>query len=244
MKNQQKQQTNPRATLSRLLDMGETQLIIDLFDNVEIDTPEEVVSAEEYTPVNTDALNKLEWELKSDGGCQRCKLWSGRNKIVFGVGDPNAKIMFIGEAPGGDEDRIGEPFVGRAGQLLDKIFAAMSLSRKRGIYIANILKCRPPGNRDPERDEVEACMPFLLKQIELIRPEVICCLGRVAAQNLLDTDLTLGKLRNVIHNFRELPVLVTYHPAYLLRNPAGKRAVWEDMKQLLKLAGLPLPNEG
>ena len=163
---------------------------------------------------------------------------------MFGVGDPKARIVFIGEAPGADEDRIGEPFVGRAGQLLDRIFAAMGLSRKKGIYIANILKCRPPNNRDPERDEVEACIPFLLKQIEIIKPDVICCLGRIAAQNLMDTDLTLVKLRGVIHNFREMPVLVTYHPAYLLRNPAGKKAVWEDMKELLKLAGLPVPNGG
>ncbi|MCK5832476.1 uracil-DNA glycosylase [bacterium] len=181
--------------------------------------------------------------------CSLCKLASQRNKIVFGAGDPSARIIFIGEAPGADEDRLGEPFVGRAGQLLDKIFAAMGLSRDKGIYIANILKCRPPRNRDPQPDEVEMCIPFLMEQLRIIRPKVICCLGRIAAQNLLKTDATLGRLRGRTHYFKideeteDIPMIVTYHPAYLLRNSAGKKPVWEDMKRLMEIAELDIPKK-
>ena len=163
--------------------------------------------------------------------CQKCPLGRGRTKFVFGVGHPHADIMFIGEAPGRDEDLKGEPFVGRAGQLLDKILAAIKLSRQE-VYIANILKCRPPENRDPLPEEATACLPYLLQQIRIIQPKLICCLGRIAAQFLMDTKTPLGKLRGRFHDYYGTKLLVTYHPAALLRFPAYKKDAWEDMQLL------------
>jgi len=172
------------------------------------------------------------------GDCQRCKLAGERTNLVFGVGNPNADLMFVGEAPGRDEDRQGEPFVGRAGQLLTKIIEAIGLKRE-DVYIANILKCRPPNNRDPQPDEVTACSPFLHRQIEAIRPTVIVALGAYAAKNLLETERAISKLRGRFHEYRGTLLMPTYHPAYLLRNPQAKRPVWEDM-QLVR----DLLNEG
>lgn len=163
--------------------------------------------------------------------CQLCPLGATRNKFVYGVGNTNADLMFIGEAPGRQEDLQGEPFVGRAGQLLDKILAAIQMSRDE-IYIANILKCRPPSNRDPQPEEMEKCFPYLLEQIRLIRPRLLCALGRIAAQALLKTTTPLGRLRGQWHEFENLPLLVTYHPAALLRNPAWKKGTWEDVQML------------
>jgi uracil-DNA glycosylase family 4 len=163
--------------------------------------------------------------------CQKCALGTTRNKFVFGVGNPNADIVFIGEAPGADEDRLGDPFVGRAGKLLDKILAAIKFDRK-DIYIVNILKCRPPDNRDPQPDEMNACMPYLKRQLELINPRFICCLGRVAAQRLLETKTPLGKMRGQWHDAFGARLMVTYHPAALLRFPDYKRDTWEDVKML------------
>lgn len=163
--------------------------------------------------------------------CQQCPLGATRNKFVYGVGNTNADLLFIGEAPGADEDRLGEPFIGRAGQLLDKILAAMQLSRQE-VYIANILKCRPPGNRDPQPDEMEKCFPYLDQQIRLIQPKLVCALGRVAAQALLKTTTPLGKLRKRWHDYQGVPLLVTYHPAALLRFQAYKKDTWEDMQTL------------
>ncbi len=163
--------------------------------------------------------------------CLKCPLGSTRNKFVYGVGNPHARLMFIGEAPGAQEDLQGEPFVGAAGQLLDKIMAAIQLSRKE-VYIANVLKCRPPNNRDPQPSEMNECLPYLLEQIRLIKPKVLCSLGRVAAQALLQTTTPLGKLRNQWHDYHGIPMLVTFHPAALLRFPANKRECWEDMKIL------------
>lgn len=163
--------------------------------------------------------------------CQKCPLGSTRNKFVYGVGNPHARLMLIGEAPGAQEDLQGEPFVGAAGQLLDKILAAIQLSRKE-VYIANVLKCRPPNNRDPQPSEMNECLPYLLEQIRLIQPKVLCSLGRVAAQALLQTTTPLGKLRNQWHDYHGIPMLVTFHPAALLRFPANKRECWEDMKTL------------
>ncbi|MBD3332395.1 uracil-DNA glycosylase [candidate division GN15 bacterium] len=164
--------------------------------------------------------------------CTNCGLGHTRTKFVYGVGHPNAEIMFVGEAPGAEEDKRGEPFVGRAGQLLDKILAAMGLSRDQ-VYITNILKCRPPNNRDPLPDEVEQCIGYLYEQIRLIRPKIICALGRVAAQNLLETTTPLGKLRKRWHEFGGTPMMVTYHPAALLRFQQYKRDTWEDMQMLM-----------
>ncbi len=164
--------------------------------------------------------------------CTRCSLHASRTQGVFGVGSQQAQWLVVGEAPGAEEDRRGEPFVGRAGHLLDAMLKSIGLSRANSVYIANVLKSRPPGNRDPKPEEVAACLPFLLRQIELLRPRVMLAVGRIAAQNLLATDVPLGRLRGKVHHFGELntPLIVTYHPAYLLRTPGDKRKAWEDLK--------------
>ncbi|RLB72448.1 MAG: uracil-DNA glycosylase [Deltaproteobacteria bacterium] len=175
------------------------------------------------------------------GDCQRCNLHTTRTHLVFGKGNPDADLMFVGEAPGADEDIQGEPFVGRAGQLLGKIIAAMGKTRDQ-VYIANILKCRPPENRNPNPDEIAICSPFLMQQIEAIQPKVICALGTFAAQTMLKTDTTIGRLRGRPHPFNETCALIpTYHPAYLLRSPSKKKEVWEDMQVIMKLLSWPLP---
>jgi DNA polymerase len=170
------------------------------------------------------------------GDCTRCKLHRlGRTQIVFGVGNPNADLMFVGEAPGGDEDIKGIPFVGRAGQLLtDIIEKGLEIPRK-DVYIANVIKCRPPQNRNPEPDEVDTCEPFLFRQIEIIKPKVIVALGKFAAQTLLRTLDPISRLRGRVYEFRGAKLIPTFHPAYLLRNPASKREVWEDMKLVKRL---------
>jgi DNA polymerase len=164
--------------------------------------------------------------------CTKCALHATRTQGVLGVGDVRAQWLVIGEAPGAEEDRKGEPFVGRAGQLLDAMLRAIGLARGHGVYIANILKSRPPNNRDPKPEEVAACMPYLTRQIALIEPRLILAVGRIAAQTLLATDAPLGRLRGRVHRFGELntPLIVTYHPAYLLRTPGEKRRAWEDLK--------------
>ena len=162
-------------------------------------------------------------------GCTQCGLHKTRTQTVFGVGDENADWMLIGEAPGAEEDRLGDPFVGQAGRLLDNMLAAIDLHRTRKVYIANVLKCRPPGNRNPEPSEALACEPYLHRQIELIRPKLIVALGRVAAQNLLATDAAIASLRGRVHRYRGTPLIVTYHPAYLLRSLPDKAKAWEDL---------------
>jgi uracil-DNA glycosylase len=164
--------------------------------------------------------------------CVKCALAQTRTRTVFGVGNAHADWLVIGEAPGAEEDRQGEPFVGAAGKLLDAMLQAIDLSRAENVFVANMLKCRPPGNRDPKPEEVSACMPYLLRQIAAIRPKLILGVGRIAAQNLLATDVSLGRLRGRVHAFGPLgtPLIVTYHPAYLLRYPAEKRKAWEDLK--------------
>lgn len=179
---------------------------------------------------NSKNLEKLNSLIKD---CTKCPLAKNRTKFVFGVGNPKAKVMFIGEAPGRDEDLQGEPFVGRAGQLLDKILAAINFKRE-AVYIANMVKCRPPENRAPETDEMDTCHPYLLKQIEMIKPKIICCLGRISGQYLLQTKDALGKLRGKIHDYNGIKLIVTYHPAALLRYPEYKKETWEDMKLLRK----------
>ena len=161
--------------------------------------------------------------------CTACKLHSSRTQTVFGVGDENADWLLIGEAPGADEDRLGEPFVGQAGKLLDNMLAAIGLSRGDNVYIANVLKCRPPGNRNPEPDEVAKCTPFLLQQISLIQPKLIVAMGRFAAQTLLNTDASIASLRGRQHTYAGVPLIVTYHPAYLLRNLPDKAKAWADL---------------
>ncbi len=176
----------------------------------------------------------LEGVRKELGDCKRCKLNKTRRTLVFGEGNPKAQLMFIGEGPGYDEDVQGRPFVGKAGQLLTKIIQSMGL-RREDVYIANIVKCRPPQNRNPETDEIEACHPFVLKQIEAIRPKIICALGTFAAQTLLKTNEKITALRGRVFDREGVRIIPTYHPAFLLRNPERKREVWEDMKRILDL---------
>ncbi len=174
------------------------------------------------------------------GDCQRCPLGEKRRRLVFGEGNPHAELVFIGEAPGADEDLQGRPFVGRAGQLLTKIVEAMGLKRD-DVYICNILKCRPPGNRNPAPGEVAACEPFLIRQLEAIRPRIICALGSVAARTLLKTEAPITVLRGRFQSYQGLQLMPTYHPAYLLRNPSAKKQVWEDMQIIMKAMDLKLP---
>jgi DNA polymerase len=179
-----------------------------------------------------DALAAIRTDI---GDCTRCKLHGmGRTQIVFGVGNPEADLMFVGEAPGADEDVQGFPFVGRAGQLLTKIIEAIGLKRE-DVYIANVIKCRPPGNRNPEPDEVETCEPFLFRQIDVIKPKVVVALGTFAARALLRTLDPISRLRGRVYEYRGAKLIPTFHPAYLLRNPSSKREVWEDMKLVRKL---------
>ncbi len=171
------------------------------------------------------------------GDCTRCKLHLGRTNLVFGEGAAGARVVFVGEGPGRDEDIEGRPFVGEAGRLLTKIIKAMGLARE-SVYICNVVKCRPPHNREPEPDEIAACLPFLQRQIRLIRPDMICTLGRVAAQALLGQDFKVTRQRGEWDSFGDIPLMPTYHPAYLLRNPAAKRDVWEDVQKIMQRLGL------
>jgi uracil-DNA glycosylase family 4 len=185
-----------------------------------------------------EALGALRAEI---GDCRRCKLAPHRTNLVFGVGNPAARLVFVGEAPGADEDVKGEPFVGRAGQLLTEIITKGMGLRREDVYIANVIKCRPPGNRNPEPDEVATCEPFLIRQLELIGPEVIVALGKFAAQTLLRTKTPITKLRGQWGDYRGIRVMPTFHPAYLLRNPGDKRIVWADIKVVMTELGLPVP---
>jgi uracil-DNA glycosylase len=173
------------------------------------------------------------------GACRRCGLSDHRTRLVFGEGDPRARLVFVGEGPGLDEDRSGRPFVGAAGRLLTRIIEAMHLTREQ-VYICNVVKCRPPDNRNPGAEEIQACRPFLERQIAAIRPTVICTLGSVAARALLDTPLPVSRLRGRFHDRADIKVMPTYHPAYLLRNPDQKRVVWEDVKKIMALLRIPL----
>ena len=185
--------------------------------------------------VSSDAVADWETLALAVRQCQRCELYKTRTQTVFGVGDRQAELLIIGEAPGADEDRQGEPFVGRAGKLLNEMLRAIGLQRQQ-VYIANILKCRPPNNRDPKPEEAAECSQYLLRQIALIQPKLILALGRIAAQRLLNTNTALGRMRGTVHQHPEsgVPLIVTYHPAYLLRTPADKRKAWEDLLFLRK----------
>jgi DNA polymerase len=180
---------------------------------------------------SNDAAARLEALADEASRCPACRLCETRNRVVFGTGHPRASLMFVGEAPGAEEDRQGLPFVGRAGELLDKMIRAIDLDREH-VYIANVVKCRPPGNRDPQPDEVEACRRFLDGQIDAVAPALLVCLGRVAAQSLLGTDEPLGRMRGSVYQVRGVETRVTYHPAALLRNAALKRPAWEDLQQI------------
>lgn len=178
-----------------------------------------------------DAIKQMDWQSLQDcvANCEACALSKTRTQTVFGVGDPHAEWLLVGEAPGAEEDRKGEPFVGQAGKLLDNMLAAIALKRGQNVFIANVLKCRPPANRDPQGEEVTQCDPFLKRQVELIKPKLIIALGKFAAQSLLNTTSTIGSLRGKLHDYHGVPVIVTYHPAYLLRTLADKAKAWEDL---------------
>ena len=203
----------------------EIETILDRPHNEIVITPQELGSKDQL-----EALSRIAQK------CVACVLSETRTNVVFGVGNPDARLMFIGEGPGADEDRIGEPFVGRAGQLLDKMILAMNFQRSE-VYIANIVKCRPPENRNPLPDEVNCCIPFLHQQIEIIDPDVIVALGLVAATNLLKINATVSvkSLRERIHNLNNRPLIVTYHPAALLRSAKFKAPAWQDLQQVMKL---------
>jgi uracil-DNA glycosylase family 4 len=189
-----------------------------------------------------DAAERIEGDtlprIREDiGDCTRCKLHKARTNIVFGVGNPKAELVFVGEGPGHDEDIQGEPFVGRAGKLLTQMIEAMSL-RREDVYICNVVKCRPPENRLPERDEIATCSPYLLRQLDAIRPKVVCCLGACAAQTLLQTTQGISRFRGEWMDFRGTKLIATYHPAYLLRNPPAKSEVWKDLQKVMAVLGL------
>jgi len=191
-----------------------------------------------------EPLEKIRTEL---GECQRCKLGKTRKNLVFGVGNPHARLVFVGEGPGADEDLKGEPFVGAAGQVLNRIITAMGLKRE-DVYICNVVKCRPPGNRDPEQDEIAACSSFLLRQLKSIQPEVVVALGKFAAQTLLETKEPISRLRGKFRDFHGIPFMPTYHPSYLLRRQGEGSMdafweVWDDMAQVLRLLKLPVPEK-
>jgi uracil-DNA glycosylase family 4 len=191
-------------------------------------------------PVIGDKPSALKLIREDIGDCTRCRLHKGRTNLVFGVGNVNADLMFVGEGPGADEDAQGEPFVGRAGQLLNNMISAMGIKRE-DVYIANVVKCRPPSNRTPEKDECDICSPFLMRQIDVIKPRVIVALGAVAAKNLLAVNDSMANLRGRWYDFRDSKLLVTYHPAYLLRDPRQKKEAWKDLQMVMKFLGLNPP---
>ena len=197
-------------------------------DSDDFDTYNNEKKVELSKPEKIEALKELEAQVSK---CTKCELCNNRTNVVFGVGDPDADLMFVGEAPGYYEDQQGEPFVGKAGQLLTKIIESIGMKRS-DVYIANILKCRPPENRNPNANEIVMCSPHLIRQIEIIRPKIICALGTFAAQTLLDTKETIGKLRGKFFEYQSTKFLATYHPAYLLRNPNDKKKVWADIKKV------------
>ncbi len=229
-----------RQKLESLQRCGVAQIAKPTIRNIPETQPLVVSEQQPTIEQPADPLDQLREEIAT---CTQCaQLASTRTQTVFGVGNPTARLCFMGEAPGADEDRQGEPFVGAAGQLLNKIIAACTLRRDE-VYILNVLKCRPPGNRTPAPEEVANCRAYFERQLAIIQPEFICCLGAVAAQTLLNTTQALGKLRGRFHDFRGISVIATYHPAYLLRYANMKRAAWEDMKMLMREMGLPIPGE-
>jgi uracil-DNA glycosylase len=203
--------------------------------NPQVSTPEKSLSLFETQLTDQPPGESLETIRADLGDCRRCKLWPTRTNIVFGSGTCEAKLVFVGEGPGADEDAQGLPFVGAAGQMLTRIIENVLHLKRDQVYICNVVKCRPPGNRFPEEDEIAACSPFLFRQLDSVRPRIICCLGAAAVQTILRTKVSIGKLRGRFHEYRGIPVMPTYHPAYLLRNPEAKRDVWDDMKKVSAL---------
>lgn len=240
------------AYLEDLQESGVDGIPIELMTAAGVTLPQKTTTPEQESEsvikeqIDTPGLHEtLEQIRKNLGQCQRCKLGTTRKKLVFGVGNPKARLVFVGEGPGADEDAQGEPFVGDAGKMLNRIIAAMELKRE-DVYICNVVKCRPPQNRPPESDEVGACSPFLLRQLRSVKPEVIVALGTSAAQALLQTKVPISKLRSKFHDFHGIPLMPTYHPSYLLRTGGNSDSfwnVWDDMTQVLQLLKLPVPDK-
>jgi len=217
-----------RSYLEDLLDTGVDELPLEI-------SPPQPGGLQDSPALPAAAVRESLEDIRADlGDCRRCKLCESRTKIVFGSGSPAARVLFVGEAPGRDEDLQGEPFVGEAGQLLTKMISAMGFTREE-VYICNVLKCRPPGNRNPEPDEIACCSPFLLRQVQAIAPQVIIALGTFAAQTLLSSREPIGRLRGKLHDYHGIPLMPTFHPSFLLRSPEKKRDAWSDLQQVMKL---------
>lgn len=236
-----------RRHLLQRAELGERELVLDRLRGAELSSilsaraaaPRREAAAEaDTTPPALVQLGSLDALRAEALGCTRCVLSGGRTQVVFGEGSADAEVLVVGEAPGAEEDRTGRPFVGRAGKLLDRLLGSVGLERD-AVYICNVLKCRPPRNRDPKPDEVEACTPFLLRQVELVRPRVIVAFGTFAAQTLLSTSVSIGRLRGETHEYHGVPLVPTYHPAALLRNPVWIRPVWEDLQRLRGILDAP-----
>jgi uracil-DNA glycosylase len=225
--------------LALLRDLGYTHLDVDRWPSAPVATAAADIPANSQPPTANSAANSSELDrLRAEAhDCTKCRLAAGRTQVVFGVGNPNADLMFIGEAPGRDEDLKGEPFVGRAGQLLTDIIKAMKLSREE-VYIANVIKCRPPENRNPEPDELDACRPYIRRQVELIQPKVIVALGRFGLQSLTEKAYGISAVRGRWLDYNGIKLMPTYHPSYLLRTPAAKKDVWGDMKKVMGELGI------
>jgi uracil-DNA glycosylase family 4 len=218
--------------------VGHLRNLIVMDREMGLDPPTLSPSSLDYLAKRPAQLNSLEALRDFVGDCKRCKLCHGRTHLVFGEGSAKARLVFVGEGPGREEDLAGRPFVGEAGRLLTKIIEnGMGLKREE-VYICNVVKCRPPQNRDPEEDEIEACLPFLKEQLRIISPEVICTLGRIPAQALFSREFRITRERGRWYSFLDIPVMPTYHPAYLLRNPAAKREVWADAQEIMRTMGL------
>src|ERR1051326_1466336 len=230
----------PISAQASVMALGASPEILDAAPNLASESEQRTLGMRWSEPVS-GSVQLLRAIREDIGDCTRCKLHKqGRKQIVFGVGNPRAELMFIGEAPGADEDEQGEPFVGRAGQLLNNMIKAMGL-RREDVYIANIIKCRPPSNRTPERDECETCSPFLMRQIEVIKPKAIVALGAVAAKTLLAINAPMSEFRGHWYDFRGTKLAVTYHPAFLLRDPRQKKETWKDLQMVMKELGLEAP---
>jgi len=227
---------NPRQELIEIVAQLKNLMVLDR--SMGLEPPPITASTQAYLDNASPPLNSLLDLRNFIGDCKRCKLWHGRTKIVFGEGSPKARLVFVGEGPGGEEDLAGRPFVGEAGKLLTRIIENGMGLKREDVYICNIVKCRPPNNRDPEKDEIEACIPFLKHQLQIIRPEIICTLGRVAVQGLMGRDFKITAERGKWLSMLDIPLMPTYHPAYLLRNPSAKRQVWDDAQEIMKHMGL------
>ena len=227
---------NPAGELKALV--GQVKMYLEANAEMGLDPPFLSSPLQEPPKSEPAGINTLESLREWIGDCRRCKLWEGRSRLVFGEGSPRAKLVFVGEGPGKDEDLQGRPFVGEAGKLLTKIIENGMGLRREDVYICNVVKCRPPKNRVPDKDEAASCFPFVKQQIEIIGPDVICALGLTAAQSLLGRPFVLSRERGTWVSFQGIPMMPTYHPAYLLRNPSAKKQVWEDVKEIMRLMNL------